>query len=72
MAGRTPMGDRFPEAGPPCRTIRDAYVAASGNPTHFVGVTATIDAGIATAFALSAARRPLINTVRAISNKPYF
>ncbi|HEX6524183.1 MAG TPA: PIG-L deacetylase family protein [Streptosporangiaceae bacterium] len=37
----------FPEAGPPCRTIRDAYVAASGNPTHFVDVTATIDAGIA-------------------------
>jgi LmbE family N-acetylglucosaminyl deacetylase len=37
----------FPEAGPPCRTIRDAYVATSGNPTHFVDVTATIDAGIA-------------------------
>lgn len=37
----------FPEAGPSCRTIRDAYVAASGNPTHFVDITATIDAGIA-------------------------
>jgi LmbE family N-acetylglucosaminyl deacetylase len=37
----------FPESGPPCQTIRDAYVAASGNPTHFVDVTATIDAGIA-------------------------
>lgn len=37
----------FTEAGPPCRTIRDAYVATSGNPTHFVDVTGTIDAGIA-------------------------
>jgi len=36
----------FPEAGPPCTGIRDAYVAAA-NPTHFVDVTATIDAGIA-------------------------
>jgi len=36
----------FPEAGPACRTIRDAYVA-SGTPTHFADVTATIDAGIA-------------------------
>lgn len=30
----------FPEAGPPCRTIHDAYVAASGNLTHFADVTA--------------------------------
>jgi LmbE family N-acetylglucosaminyl deacetylase len=37
----------FPEAGQACDTIRDAYVAASGNPTHFADVTATIDAGIA-------------------------
>jgi LmbE family N-acetylglucosaminyl deacetylase len=37
----------FPEAGPPCTGIRDAYVASGGNPTHFVDVTATIDAGIA-------------------------
>jgi LmbE family N-acetylglucosaminyl deacetylase len=37
----------FPDAGPACRTIRDAYVAASGNPTHFADVTAAIDAGIA-------------------------
>ena len=37
----------FPEAGPPCTGIRDAYVAATGNPTHFVDVTATLDAGIA-------------------------
>jgi LmbE family N-acetylglucosaminyl deacetylase len=37
----------FPEAGPACRSIRDAYVASSGNPTHFADVTATIDAGIA-------------------------
>ena len=38
----------FPEAGPACRTIRDAYVASgSGSPTHFADVTATIDAGVA-------------------------
>ncbi len=37
----------FTEAGPPCRTIRDAYVAGTGNPTHFTDVTATIEAGIA-------------------------
>ena len=37
----------FPDAGPPCRTIRDAYVATSGNATHFVDVTGTIDAGVA-------------------------
>jgi LmbE family N-acetylglucosaminyl deacetylase len=37
----------FPEAGPRCSSIRDAYVAASGNPTHFADVTGTIDAGIA-------------------------
>ncbi len=36
----------FPEAGPHWTGIRDAYVA-SGNPTHFVDVTATIEAGIA-------------------------
>ena len=36
----------FPEAGPPCAGIRDAYVA-TGDPTHFVDVTATIDTGIA-------------------------
>ncbi len=37
----------FPEAGPPHTGIRDAYVAVVANPTHFVDVTATIDAGIA-------------------------
>jgi len=37
----------FPDAGPACHDIRDAYVAASGNPTHFADVTGTIDAGIA-------------------------
>jgi LmbE family N-acetylglucosaminyl deacetylase len=37
----------FPEAGPPCTGIRDTYVASVGNPTHFVDVTATIDAGVA-------------------------
>jgi len=36
----------FPETGPPCTRIRDAYVG-SADPTHFVDVTATIDAGIA-------------------------
>jgi LmbE family N-acetylglucosaminyl deacetylase len=37
----------FPDAGPPCTTIREVYVAATGNPTHFADVTATIEAGIA-------------------------
>jgi LmbE family N-acetylglucosaminyl deacetylase len=37
----------FPDAGPACRGIRDAYVAAGENPTHFADVTGTIDAGIA-------------------------
>ncbi|HEX3492286.1 MAG TPA: PIG-L deacetylase family protein [Streptosporangiaceae bacterium] len=37
----------FPDAGPRCDTIRDAYVIASGTPTHFVDVTDTIEAGIA-------------------------
>lgn len=37
----------FPEAGPAWTGIRDSYVAASGSPTHFVDVTATIDAGVA-------------------------
>ncbi|HUA30002.1 MAG TPA: PIG-L deacetylase family protein [Streptosporangiaceae bacterium] len=37
----------FTESGPPCRTIRDAYVAATGNPTHFADVTDSIDAGVA-------------------------
>ena len=37
----------FTDAGPRCDTIRDAYVIATGNPTHFVDVTDTIDAGVA-------------------------
>ncbi|HTW04934.1 MAG TPA: PIG-L deacetylase family protein [Streptosporangiaceae bacterium] len=37
----------FTESGPPCRTIRDAYVAATGNPTHFADVSGSIDAGVA-------------------------
>jgi len=37
----------FPEAGPRCTGLRDAYVASGGNPTHYVDVTASIDAGIA-------------------------
>jgi LmbE family N-acetylglucosaminyl deacetylase len=37
----------FTESGPPCRTIRDAYVAASGSPTHFADVTGSIEAGVA-------------------------
>ena len=36
----------FPDAGPHWTGIRDAYVG-SMDPTHFVDVTATIDAGIA-------------------------
>jgi LmbE family N-acetylglucosaminyl deacetylase len=36
----------FPEAGPPCTGIRDAYVG-SGDPTHYVDVTGTIEAGVA-------------------------
>jgi LmbE family N-acetylglucosaminyl deacetylase len=37
----------FPDAGPRCDTIRDAYVASTGNPTHFADVTGTIETGIA-------------------------
>jgi len=37
----------FTDSGPTCDTIRDAYVVATGTPTHFVDVTGTIEAGIA-------------------------
>jgi LmbE family N-acetylglucosaminyl deacetylase len=37
----------FRDAGPRCGTIKDAYVMASGSPTHFVDVTDTIEAGVA-------------------------
>jgi LmbE family N-acetylglucosaminyl deacetylase len=37
----------FREAGPPWTGIRDIYVAATGAPTHFVDITATMDAGVA-------------------------
>ena len=37
----------FPDAGPPWSGIKHAYVAASSEPTHFVDVTATLEAGIA-------------------------
>jgi LmbE family N-acetylglucosaminyl deacetylase len=37
----------FPEAGPVCKTIRDAYVASVSDPNYFVDVTDTIDAGVA-------------------------
>src|SRR6202021_578758 len=37
----------FPELGPRCDTIRHAYVASAGTPTHFVDVTGAIEAGIA-------------------------
>ena len=37
----------FPEAGPRCTGLRDAYVASVGNPTHYADVTATIGEGIA-------------------------
>jgi LmbE family N-acetylglucosaminyl deacetylase len=36
----------FPDAGPPCTGIRDAYVAATGTPTHFADVTGTIEVGV--------------------------
>jgi LmbE family N-acetylglucosaminyl deacetylase len=37
----------FPEAGPRCPTIRDAYVATNENVTHFADVTGTIGTGVA-------------------------
>ena len=37
----------FPDAGPACPPIMAAYVIASGEPTHFVDVTDTIEFGIA-------------------------
>lgn len=37
----------FTDAGPPWQSIRHAYVAGSGDPSHFVDVTDTIEAGIA-------------------------
>lgn len=37
----------FPELGAPRSKIKDAYVIGTQNPTHFVDVTATIEAGIA-------------------------
>jgi LmbE family N-acetylglucosaminyl deacetylase len=37
----------FPDAGPACPPISAAYVVTSGQPTHFVDVTDTIDLGIA-------------------------
>jgi LmbE family N-acetylglucosaminyl deacetylase len=37
----------FPEAGPRCPTIRDAYVATNEDVTHFADVTATIGTGVA-------------------------
>jgi LmbE family N-acetylglucosaminyl deacetylase len=37
----------FPELGPPVTSIKHAYVAATGNPTHYVDVSATIGAGVA-------------------------
>jgi LmbE family N-acetylglucosaminyl deacetylase len=37
----------FTDAGPACPPIGSAYVIASGDPTHFVDVTDTIDLGVA-------------------------
>ena len=37
----------FPEAGPAWPGIKAAYVATMTAPTHFVDVTASIDAGVA-------------------------
>jgi LmbE family N-acetylglucosaminyl deacetylase len=37
----------FPEAGAAWNGVKAVYVAGSGNPTHFVDVSDTIDAGVA-------------------------
>jgi LmbE family N-acetylglucosaminyl deacetylase len=37
----------FPELGPRCDSIKSAYVAGTGNPSHYVDVTDTIETGIA-------------------------
>ncbi|GGK10372.1 GlcNAc-PI de-N-acetylase [Streptomyces camponoticapitis] len=37
----------FPEAGPKVTGLKDAYVAATGDPTHFADVSETINAGVA-------------------------
>jgi LmbE family N-acetylglucosaminyl deacetylase len=37
----------FRDLALPCSTVKDAYVVTSGNPSHFVDVTDTIDAGVA-------------------------
>ena len=37
----------FPEAGQAISSIKDAYVLGSGEPTHFVDVTDTIELGVA-------------------------
>jgi len=37
----------FPDAGPAWHEIKAIYVAATGNPSHFVDITDTIEAGIA-------------------------
>jgi LmbE family N-acetylglucosaminyl deacetylase len=37
----------FPEAGPAWNGVKQIYVAGSGDPTHFVDVTGTIAAGVA-------------------------
>jgi LmbE family N-acetylglucosaminyl deacetylase len=37
----------FRDLGLPRSPIKDAFVAGSGNPSHFVDVTGTIDAGVA-------------------------
>ena len=37
----------FPEAGAAWNGVKTMYVAGSGNPTHFVDVSDTIDAGVA-------------------------
>src|SRR5579859_3830417 len=37
----------FADAGPVCPPISAAYVFASGEPTHFVDVTGTMDLGVA-------------------------
>jgi LmbE family N-acetylglucosaminyl deacetylase len=37
----------WPELGEPAPSVRAVYVCATADPTHYVDVTSTIDAGIA-------------------------
>ena len=56
----------FPEAGPPCTGIRDAYVATVAAPTHFVDVTDAIDVPLTDARYPLCARQPRMLAARAV------